>query len=204
MSWQVAYRPGTLRAVAYDEQGAAVAQDERRSFGDSAALCVKADRTALSGDGRELAFLTITAADAGGNPVANANDRVTVQVRGAGVLVGLDNGDSTDPDEYQTTSRRLFSGMLLAVVAGNGSAGEITVEVSAPGLRSAVLALTARPFTGPAPPSPAAAAACAGPGLRAGAQAGADGRAHPPDPLPQQDDRAGRAPARGRRGGGGH
>lgn len=160
VSWQVAYRPGTLRAVAYDEQGAAVAQDERRSFGDSAALCVKADRTALSGDGRELAFLTITAADAGGNPVANANDRVTVQVRGAGVLVGLDNGDSTDPDEYQTTSRRLFSGMLLAVVAGNGSAGEITVEVSAPGLRSAVLALTARPFAGPArhrlPPLPPA------------------------------------------------
>ena len=43
---------------------------------------------------------------------------VTVRVNGAGVLVGLDNGDSADPDEYQTDSRRLFSGMLLAVVAG--------------------------------------------------------------------------------------
>ena len=74
---------------------------------------------------------------------------MTVRVNGAGVLVGLDNGDSADPDEYQTDSRRLFSGMLLAVVAGNGRTGTITVDVTAPGLRPAVLTLNAAPFEGP-------------------------------------------------------
>ena len=183
-----------------------MAQDERRSFGDSAALCVKADRTALSGDGRELAFLTITAADADGNPVANAKrPRHRAGARRAGVLVGLDNGDSTDPDEYQTTSRRLFSGMLLAVGGPVTAAqGRSAVEVSAPGLRSAVLALTARPFAGPArhrlPPLPPAQDPVRMPVRKLELTAGHTRL----DPLPQQDDRAGRAPARGRRGGGGH
>ncbi len=65
-------------------------------------VCLQADRKTISGDGRELAFITITTRDKNGNPVRNANDRVTVRVNGAGVLVGLDNGDSADPDEYQT------------------------------------------------------------------------------------------------------
>ena len=112
-------------------------------------VCLQADRKTISGDGRELAFITITTRDKNGNPVRNANDRVTVRVNGAGVLVGLDNGDSADPDEYQTDSRRLFSGMLLAVVAGNGRTGTITVDVTAPGLRPAVLTLNAAPFESP-------------------------------------------------------
>ena len=148
-SWQTPYRPGSVKVVAYDENGKVVATDEQDSFDDSAMVCLQADRKTISGDGRELAFITITTRDKNGNPVRNANDRVTVRVNGAGVLVGLDNGDSADPDEYQTDSRRLFSGMLLAVVAGNGRTGTITVDVTAPGLRPAVLTLNAAPFEGP-------------------------------------------------------
>lgn len=148
-SWQAAYHPGSVKVVAYDENGKVVATDEQDSFDDSAMVCLQADRKTISGDGRELAFITITTRDKNGNPVRNANDRVTVRVNGAGVLVGLDNGDSADPDEYQTDSRRLFSGMLLAVVAGNGRTGTITVDVTAPGLRPAVLTLNAAPFEGP-------------------------------------------------------
>lgn len=159
-AWQTPYVPGTVRAVAYNEAGDPVAEDEHRSFGDSAMIRLEADRTELSGDGRQLAFITITAVDAGGNPVENANDRITVRVNGAGVLVGLDNGDSADPDQYQTDSRRLFSGKLLAVVAGCGRDGEMTVEASAPGLRPATLVLRAEPFEGAPrrrlPPLPAA------------------------------------------------
>ncbi len=158
-AWQVAYAPGAVRAVAYDAAGEPVAEDERRSFGDSVMIRLRADRTEISGDGRQLAFISITTVDAAGNPVENANDRVTVRVNGAGVLVGLDNGDSADPEEYQTDSRRLFSGKLLAVVAGCGRTGEMTVEASAPGLRAATLVLRATPFSGEPrrrlPPMPA-------------------------------------------------
>ena len=41
--------------------------------------------------------------------------RVTVE--GAGRLIGLDNGDSTDYDAYKGTVRKLFQGKLLAMIA---------------------------------------------------------------------------------------
>ena len=46
----------------------------------------------------------------------NANNRVKVNVSGAGRLIGLDNGDSTDYDQYKGLSRRLFSGKLMAII----------------------------------------------------------------------------------------
>ncbi|MDR3207527.1 MAG: DUF4982 domain-containing protein [Oscillospiraceae bacterium] len=111
--WQVPYRSGVLRAVAYDEAGAAVAEAERRSFGDTAALVLREET--FGG----LLFVTVTAVDADGNPVDNACDRVKVTADG-GRLLGLDNGDATDWEQYTAGSRRLFSGKLLAIVKPEG------------------------------------------------------------------------------------
>ncbi|GAE91995.1 beta-galactosidase [Gracilibacillus boraciitolerans JCM 21714] len=79
-----------------------------------------------------------------GNPVENANNRVTVKVDGAGRLIGLDNGgDQTDYDQYKGISRRLFNGKLMAIVATTFEAGLIHVKVTSPTLPEASLELTA-------------------------------------------------------------
>jgi len=109
----VPYEPGVIKAVAYDANGNAIAQSERRSFGDAVELKLTNTRVG------ELTFAEITAIDVNGNPVENANNRVNVTVKN-GKLLGLDNGDSTDYDQYQNnTSRLLFSGKLLAIVSGD-------------------------------------------------------------------------------------
>lgn len=141
--WQVPYQAGELKAVAYDADGGIIAEETRRSFGDSAAICLKAEDEFLRADGQDMTFVEISMADSEGRPVENAVDRVTVSVSGPGRLVGMDNGDSTDTDPYQTTSRRLFSGKLLAMIASTGEAGEITVEVSSLGKETARLTLQA-------------------------------------------------------------
>ena len=79
--------------------------------------------------------------DENGYPVENADSRVFVRVDGSGYLAGLDNGDSTDVEEYKTVSRRLFSGKLLAVVAAGSEAGEIRVEITSMGMEPAVFTL---------------------------------------------------------------
>lgn len=136
-NWQVPYAPGVIQAIGYDDTGAVAAEETERSFTDSAGLCIHVDREAIAADGRELAFCTVTAKDAQGNPVRNARDRVSVVVTGPLKLVGLDNGDSTDMEEYKCSCRQLFSGMLLAVVAGTGEPGLGSITVSAPGLAGA-------------------------------------------------------------------
>ncbi len=141
--WKLAYVPGELYAVAYDENGRVIAEDTRDSFTDPTEICLEADKTVISADDEELVFVTVSMRDADGNPVENANNRVQVKVCGAGMLAGLDNGDSTDRDQYQTESKRLFSGKLLAIVRSNGAAGEIIISVSSAGLPEAELRIKA-------------------------------------------------------------
>ena len=150
LRWQLSYAPGTLEAFAYDDQGRALARDQVRSFGDAASIALRPDKTVLKADGQDLCFVEISTRDAQGTPVANDRSRVQVSVRGAGRLLGLDNGDSTDFEQYQCDSRRLFSGKLLAVVAATTEPGEITVQVTSPGLPEAALCLRAEAAPAPA------------------------------------------------------
>ncbi|MBQ8906459.1 MAG: DUF4982 domain-containing protein [Ruminococcus sp.] len=140
---QLPYSVGELLAIAYDETGREIARDMQRSFGDTARLSLSPDKTELQGNGTDMIFVEISAEDENGTFVANANNRVFVSVSGAGRLVGLDNGDSTDYDQYKGRSRRLFSGRLLAMIAARTEGGEIYVTASSPGLPDTVLKLHA-------------------------------------------------------------
>jgi beta-galactosidase len=141
--WQVPYIPGELKAVAYDENGNIIATDIQRSFKDPAALRLRADKSELKANPEDLIFVTIDTVDEDGNHVANAVNRVNVSVEGAAILVGLDNGDSTDYDQYKGTSRNLFSGKLLAILASNGKTGDIKIKVESDGLKNSELTLKA-------------------------------------------------------------
>jgi beta-galactosidase len=127
---------------------------ERKPFHDPVALSVSVDladprdaATALelAANGEDLRFLTITVLDQDGLVVENAQNYVSVSVEGCGVLLGLDNGDSTDYDEYKGTVRKLFNGKLRAIIGSTTEAGDIRVSVSSAGLRPATLSLTSHP-----------------------------------------------------------
>lgn len=137
--YSLPYEKGVLYAVAYDEAGKVTARETKVSFGNSAEIVLQASRRAAVANGRDLIFVEIGARDEKGNPVENAVDRVTVQVEGAGRLVGLDNGDSTDEDSYKGNSRRLFSGKLLAIIETGTTPGAVRIRVSGKGLKSAEL-----------------------------------------------------------------
>ncbi len=155
--WQVEYQPGDITAVAYDEAGREVARAVRRSFGDSKRIRLSADKTVIRADGEDLCFLTIETLDEEGRPVENAVDYVQIKVRGQGRLLGMDNGDSTDYDQYKTDRRRLFAGKLLAVVGSTYEAGTITVTAQGEGLVPDSLVLTSveagRPWEGDLDPA---------------------------------------------------
>ncbi|MBR5712881.1 MAG: DUF4982 domain-containing protein [Lachnospiraceae bacterium] len=148
-AWKIPYAPGELTAVAYDENGNIAATDSERSFGDPAAIVLTPDKTTLTADGEDMIFVEVSTVDANGTFVADARNRMNTNVTGAARLVGMDNGDSTDYDEYKGTSRRLFSGRLLLMLAACKTPGDITVRVSSPGLPDATLSLTAVPADGP-------------------------------------------------------
>lgn len=137
------YSKGTLTAAAFDENGNEIARDVISSFGDTAEIRLIPENDRIRANGTDLIFLEIAAYDKNGVHVANANNRVNVMVSGAGRLVGLDNGDSTDYEQYKGTSRRLFSGKLMAIIAAKDAPGEINVTVSSPSLPDSTVTLFA-------------------------------------------------------------
>jgi beta-galactosidase len=134
--WKLPYEEGEIKAIAYDETGKVIATDVRKSFGDAKKICLHADKESLAANGSDLIFVEITMEDENGNTVENANNRVHVNVTGAGRLLGLDNGDSTDYDQYKGLSRRLFSGKLMAIIGATLESGKVKMEVSSKGFES--------------------------------------------------------------------
>lgn len=143
--WQVPYHKGYIKAVGYDENGVKLCEHIRKSFGDPAEIILKADKTVLNADGEDMAFIEVSAADNYGNTVENARNRINVEVSGAGRLLGMDNGDSTDYEQYKTNSRRLYSGKLLIMVGVRKEAGDIKLKVSSPGLSEKEISLKCVP-----------------------------------------------------------
>lgn len=136
-AWKVPYEEGTLLINALDENGAVIASDVQKSFGDPVSVRIIADRTEIAADGKDLCFLDISVTDKNGTPVANARNRIKLEVSGSGRLLGMDNGDSTDYEQYKTDSRKLFSGRLTAIISSDGTEGDIIIKASSLGLEAA-------------------------------------------------------------------
>lgn len=143
--WRLTYQAGILEIKAYDENNHIIAYDSTSSFKDAAKIILKPDKNELQADGRDLLFVEISTIDESGNYVANARNRVNVEVKGAGRLVGLDNGDSTDYDSYKGTNRRLFSGKLIAVIKSRLEQGDIEIKVTSRELQEAKLIVRSLP-----------------------------------------------------------
>ncbi len=143
--YRIPYEPGTLIARCYDENGNVTGTDIRYSFGDAESIVIKTDKNVMRASSDDLIFAEISVTDHEGHPVENAADRIRVNVSGAGRLVGLDNGDSTDTDSYKGISRRLFNGKLLAVIAPKAEPGDVKLTALAKGLKSAEITLKSEP-----------------------------------------------------------
>lgn len=115
--YRIEYTPGELLALGFASGSREAAASHRRiTPGSVQKLICEKYAFSTGHDEDELVFCEITAADREGNTVDNACDMVEAEVLGAGILIGMDNGDSTDPDGYRTSSKRLFGGRLLAVI----------------------------------------------------------------------------------------
>lgn len=138
--FKVPFEPGVLRVVGHFADGSECSE-VLHTPADPAAVVLTSDKETLLADGRDIAFVEISTVDVNGIPVGNARNRIRVEVSGAGRLVGLDNGDSTDYGSYKGDNRRLFSGKLLAMIESTLEPGEITVRAYSEGLETAELRL---------------------------------------------------------------
>jgi len=148
--WTVAYAPGVLSAVGY-RAGQKVAANELRTTGPVARLNITELPVPIPSD---LALYEITVVDAAGLTVTDATPAMTVQVEGAGRLIGLDTGDLDYGGLFKVSMRNAYLGRLLATVQRGSPLGEVRISAATPGLPSVVLVAPASPTGAPKPESP--------------------------------------------------
>ena len=143
-SYQVPYAPGRLLAVGYRD-GREAARWELRTAGAPAVADVSVDRSQLSANGEDLAYIAVELHDADGTPIYARNDdrQVRVRVSGAGALAGIGNGNPIDVSSFQSGERKTFHGRVVAVVRAGTQAGPIVVDIETEGLPSRQLRLNA-------------------------------------------------------------
>ena len=143
--WQLEYHKGEIRAVAYDAEGKAIAEDVKKSFGDPSRIILKPEpdynfsRHCEERSDEAIHFIQIMTADASGTLVENARNYITINVAGDAELLGMDNGDSTDYEEYKpegkhSHTRKLFANRLIAIIRSKKKSSSFVVTAASAGL----------------------------------------------------------------------
>ena len=141
MWMDVPYEPGEVKVVAYDASGKPAEEKMIRTAGKPHHLELVADRTRLSADGKDLAYITVRVVDKDGNLCPADSRMVSFSVKGAGKYRAAANGDATSLDLFHLPKMPAFSGQLTAIVQSGEQAGEIEFEARAKGLKAGKLVL---------------------------------------------------------------
>jgi beta-galactosidase len=140
VQWRVKYEPGTLKAVSRNK-GKVVLIKTINTAGAPARVEIVPDKKILHADGKDLSFVTVRILDKNGNLVPEADNNITVEITGEGVLAGMDNGYPASMESFKAASHKAYNGLCLAIIQAKNKTGNIQVTIKSPGLPSASVVL---------------------------------------------------------------
>ncbi|GHT15790.1 beta-galactosidase [Bacteroidia bacterium] len=129
------YEAGEIKVVAYDAAGKPAAEKVVRTAGAPHHIELVPNRTQLSPDGADLAYITVQVVDAQGNLCPNDSRLINFSVAGNGRYKASANGDPTCLDLFHLPQMHLFGGQLTAIVQSNEQQGKFTFEAKAKGVK---------------------------------------------------------------------
>ena len=135
------YEPGTVKVVAYDENGNPAAETEIHTAGKPHHIELAADRTVIDADGRDLSFVTVKVVDKDGNLCPDVQGLVKFKVKGEGFYRAGANGNPACLDLFHLSEMHLFNGMMTAIVQSTDEPGKITLEASMKGVKKASISI---------------------------------------------------------------
>jgi beta-galactosidase len=141
MWMDVKYEPGTVKVVAFDDNGKAVAEEEVHTAGTPYQIVLDADRKTISANGEDISFVTVSVVDKNGIPCPTATNQLKFKVTGAGTYRAACNGDPTSLEMFHKNTMKLFSGKLVVLVKSTTTEGNVKLEVNGTGLKSGKLTL---------------------------------------------------------------
>ena len=135
----VEWKPGMLKAVAFDANGAVLGEETLRTAGTATSVVLSPESPVLPTDRNEFVFVKVTLTDANGTPVPRDNRRISFDIEGAGQIVSVGNSNPRGHDSFKdVASHPLHNGRACLVLRRTGP-GKVRLTASAEGLASAVV-----------------------------------------------------------------
>jgi len=135
----VVYEPGELKVIVYDEMGIQRGEEHVFTSGKPHHIELKADRSVITADGEDMAFITAYMVDKDGNFCPTADNLIDVSVYGNGVFKGICNGNPTSLESFTVPRMHFFNGMLSIGIMSTNDAGEITVVAHSTGVKDGLV-----------------------------------------------------------------
>jgi beta-galactosidase len=142
-TFTVPYQAGELTAVA-SRNGAVIGRTTLRTVGAATALRLRSDVDGLSTGRDDLAHVLVEVIDSHGRVVPGAALPVTFEVRGAGALAAVGNGNPHNVDSFRQPRRYTWHGQALAILRPARRPGSLSLTARADRLRPATLTLRVR------------------------------------------------------------
>jgi hypothetical protein len=133
LRWRAPFQPGELKAVG--RLNGKIVTYRLLTACKPARVELLSDNRKLVADGHDVANVELRLVDAKGVLVPNGDTACTVQVRGVGRLLAIDNGNQNDVSPFTSHGRKLNHGRALAVVQSlSNQPGPVEIIVTTPGL----------------------------------------------------------------------
>ena len=147
LKWNAVYQPGRVVAYGY-KNGKRILTETIETTKPAAKIVLKADRSQIVADGRDLAVITIEVQDQKGRIVPDACPMLTFTLTGNGRILGAGNGDPSYPgidhpnaiDCHQFTIPA-FNGLAQLLIQSTDDAGTLQLTCTSEGLSTSTLQL---------------------------------------------------------------
>ncbi len=126
----VRYEPGEIRVIVYDSDGNKIGEDSRHTPGEPAEIRFECDKEAVTADGEDLCYITVSLVDKDGNEIPDAADDMEISVEGQGCFKAVCNGDATSIESFTRPHMHLFSGKLVVTLQSAKEKGTIRLNVT--------------------------------------------------------------------------
>jgi len=142
-SWDVLYKPGTLKAIG-KKDGKIVANYELHTAGKPAKIVLIPNRDTMVADARDLCHIEVNVVDKDGKIAPDVDNLITFNISGEGKIIGVGSGDPQSHEDYKSNKRKAYNGKCLAVVQSTCQSGQICITATSPGLTQSSITSEAR------------------------------------------------------------
>jgi beta-galactosidase len=143
LSWIVPFQKGTLRAVA-SSGGRNIATYDLKTSGEPVKLTAESDVRVLKADRKDVAHITVKICDRSDNEVYSAGNEVTCEVSGPVRLLGMEDSNSVNTENYRDNRQHAFHGRLLIYIQSTDKPGKAKIKIASQGLRGTEVDLVSK------------------------------------------------------------